>query len=601
MGTFKIENRSDRPRHASAMRWGYRSACRTFFVLSLFLAIFLSAGLARGEEKPTAGDKPASGDPKAAADANSSVKLASEQKKIAEKYKHIEDIILRMAEMSAQTDPRRATLLRKAFEQSKEDLVDVEFERISDQLSKDQLSRALENQADLNKNLQAILELLLSENRSKRIESEKARIREYLKRLEGIIKQEKDLQARTAAEDEIKRLADEQKKIAEKTGGLSKDIKEKEEGAKKAEDAKGKDGKSDKSKDGKEQGKDGKDENKDENKEDGKDGKGEEKKDNSDGSKGDPKDTKDSKDGSKEQKGNPQDNQGQPSEGQEGSPQDQDQDQQSQNPARKRLDEARQRMQEAEEKLKEAQKQGAIEKQEQAIRELEQAKADLEEILRQLRKEEIARTLAMLEARFKKMLEMQIEVYDGTMRLDQVPEAERTHNQEIEASRLSNRELQIVVEADKALALLHEDGTAVALPEAIDQMRGDMRQVVDRLSQAKVGKITQSIEQDIIAALKETIEALKKAQKDQENKKDKPPQQQDGQPQDPPLVDVLAELKMIRALQLRINSRTERYSKLIEGEQAEQADLLDALEKLAERQERIHRVTRDLQKEQQQQ
>jgi hypothetical protein len=69
---------------------------------------------------------------------------------------------------------------------------------------------------------------------------------------------------------------------------------------------------------------------------------------------------------------------------------------------------------------------------------------------------------------------------------------------------------------------------------------------------------------------------------------------QDGQQQDQPLVDALAELKMIRALQMRVNKRTETYSKMIQGEQAERPELLKALEKLAERQERIHAVTRDL-------
>ena len=34
-----------------------------------------------------------------------------------------------------------------------------------------------------------------------------------------------------------------------------------------------------------------------------------------------------------------------------------------------------------------------------------------------------------------------------------------------------------------------------------------------------MGKVTQGIEEDIIAALKEMIEALKKAQKDQDKKK----------------------------------------------------------------------------------
>ena len=250
-------------------------------------------------------------------------------------------------------------------------------------------------------------------------------------------------------------------------------------------------------------------------------------------------------------------------------------------------------MKEAEKKLEEAQREGAAEKQEEALRELEKAKAELEEILRQLREEQIARLLAMLEARFRKMLQMQQEVYVGTLRLDSVPAAQRTHNHEIESSRLSGKESQIVVEVDKALLLLREDGTAVAFPEAIEQMRDDMRQVVHRLSRADVGKITQGIEEDIIEALKDMVEALKKAQKDLEDKKQQG-RPQAGQGQDPPLVDLLAEIRMIRALQMRVNKRTDRYSKMIEGEQADDPELVEALQRLAEREERIYRVTRDL-------
>jgi len=51
---------------------------------------------------------------------------------------------------------------------------------------------------------------------------------------------------------------------------------------------------------------------------------------------------------------------------------------------------------------------------------------------------------------------------------------------------------------------------------------------------------------------------------------------------------------MIRALQMRVNNRTQRYSKMIQGERAESSELVQALQKLAERQERIYRVTRDL-------
>ena len=391
--------------------------------------------------------------------------------------------------------------------------------------------------------------MLLTENRTNRIGQEKARIRDYLKRLNRLIQLEKDVQGRTAGGDDAPRLSNEQGQLAEKTGELSKDVKKNEEG--KAENEKKEDKRDANSNNegGKEQG--------------------------------------------KQQPGaKPPEGSGKPSESQDGGKQQGKQEPPS--PARQRLDAARQRMKEAEAKLKQAERKGAGEKQDEAIRELEQAKTQLEEILRQLREEEIQRALVMLEARFRRMLAMQQEVYEGTIRLDKVPEAERTHNHEIESSRLSGKESQIVVEVDKALMLLRDDGTAAAMAEAAQQIREDMQQVVPRLAQVNVGKVTQSLEEDIITAMREMIDTLKKAQKDQENK-NKPRPQQAGPQQDPPLVDMLAELKMIRALQMRVNTRTAKYSKLIEGEQAESSELVTALKALAEREQRIQNITRDLQ------
>src|SRR4029078_9505687 len=96
------------------------------------------------------------------------------------------------------------------------------------------------------------------------------------------------------------------------------------------------------------------------------------------------------------------------------------------------------------------------------------------------------------------LLESQAAVDDGTVRLDKVPEAQRTHDHEIESARLSRQESQIVDEVRKALLLLHEDGSSVAFPEAIEQMRDDMRQVTERLAVLKVEKVTQGLEKDII-------------------------------------------------------------------------------------------------------
>lgn len=244
-------------------------------------------------------------------------------------------------------------------------------------------------------------------------------------------------------------------------------------------------------------------------------------------------------------------------------------------------------MKEAQKKLDEAKRQGAVEKQDQAIRELEQAKAELERILRQLREEETQRMLALLEARFRKMLAMQREVYEGTVRLDKIPAAERTHDQEIESNRMSRKEAEIVLEADKALTLLHEDGTAVAFPEAVEQIRSDMEQVVEFLAAANVGGVTQSVEKDILAALEEMIAALQKAIKDHEDQKSQP--SQSGQSRDPPLVDQLSEIKMVRALQMRVNVRTERYGKLKES-----PEVREVLAKLSRQEARVNKITRDL-------
>lgn len=517
-------------------------------IVAISVVLFASSAMAQSEQNDDEA-KPAADAMAGGSASGSSDTLSVDQRRIAEKYRHLEEVLLRMAELNAASDPRRAALLRKAVAQSKEQLIGLRLETLVELLGKDQLSRALDNQTQVDQDLRALLELLMSENRAKSIENEKARIREYLKQLGMLIKQEKDIQGRTVGGDQPKRLAGEQGRVADNTGGLAKQIQKNEEkpqgSPKKPAGEREGSGKDQSGKQGQGRGKDG--------------------------------------NGGDSQSGKPEKDKNENGQG----------DEQQQNPARRRLEAAQQRMKEAEEHLKAAKLQNAAEKEEDAIRELEQAKAKLEEILRQLREEEIERILAMLEARFRKMLQMQEEVYDGTVRLDKVPLSERTHNHEIEASRLSGKESQIVVEVDKAALLLREDGSAVAFPEAIEQMRDDMQQVVSRLAQTKVEKITQSIEEDIIAAIKDMLTALKKAQKDQKDKK-KPKESQPGQQGEPPLIDMLAELRMIRALQMRVNTRTTRYSRMIEGEQANNAELVEAIRRLAEREQRIYRVTKDL-------
>ncbi|HEV3027532.1 MAG TPA: hypothetical protein VG457_08170, partial [Planctomycetota bacterium] len=286
---------------------------------------------------------------------------------------------------------------------------------------------------------------------------------------------------------------------------------------------------------------------------------------------------------------------GQPSEGQPSDGQPSDGQPPQQTPGRDELEKAKRDMQRAIENLQKKKLHDASDAQDDALANLQKAKEKLEEILRQLREEERDRFLAMLEARFQKMLAMQIIVNDGTLKLDKTPEADRESRHSTRSLQLARQEEEIAIEATKAITLLHEEGSAIAFPEAVEQMRDDMRIVVARLERTDVGELTQAIEEEIKQALEEMIDALQKEmEKSKDKKKDPPPDPKDGQPQDPPLVDQLAELKMLRTLQLRINHRTRRLGRLVEGEQALELDILGQLQNLADRQARIQKATYDM-------
>ncbi len=293
--------------------------------------------------------------------------------------------------------------------------------------------------------------------------------------------------------------------------------------------------------------------------------------------------------------------QGQPGqEGQQGqqSQQNQQQQQQQEFSPRKRIEEAQRRMEQAQKKLDEADQEGAVEEQQAARDELAQAIAELEEILRQLREEEIERVLARLEARFTKMLEMQLRVNDDTERLSQIPVDQRGSAEDAEAGKLSFAEKQIIVEADKCLELLKEEGSSIAFPESLMMVREDMQEVANRLGQTKLDSLTITIEEDIVTGLEELLEALKQAQKEQEERKQQQQQQQQQQQGEEPLVDKIAELRLIKSMQVRVNQRTNRYAQMLDDAedevgQATSDDLKNLLRDLAERQSRIYDITRD--------
>jgi predicted house-cleaning noncanonical NTP pyrophosphatase (MazG superfamily) len=261
------------------------------------------------------------------------------------------------------------------------------------------------------------------------------------------------------------------------------------------------------------------------------------------------------------------------------------------------VEDARDYQRSAEQRIAKEERKPASEDQARAIDLLRQARQKLEELLRQYREEEQLRVLADLQRRCEKMLAMQEAVYHDTVKLDNRIQSNSdkkpTREDEIVSGVLSRREDEIVAEADRAIALVQAEGSAVAFAEVLQQVRQDMARVSTRLYKTDPGTETQAIERDIIDMLKEMIEALKKAQDNIRQQQQQQGGNQGGRDpnENQRLIDLIAELKMIRSMQERIYRRTVMYGRKYQGEAANTPDIVQELRELAQRQLKLHQIT----------
>ncbi len=588
--------------------------------------------------------------------------VTGSQERLKQQFKDFTTDLLRLAqrlENSPKAEDRdKAQALKNALKSASEQGIEVKFTTLILALKTsnafkniDTLQGVLTQNQEIRDDLRKLIDVLLKDDRESALRKEREEVQKLLEKLKEVIEKQERVQANTElgklgktdiakaqnkVTKETKDLVDPKKAGDPKDGKDSKDGKGKDSKDGDPKDGKGKDSKDSDPKDGK--GKDSKDG-------DPKDGKGKDSKDGDpkdgkgkDSKGGDPKDGKgkdskggDPKDGKgKDSKdGDPKDGKGKdskggdPKDGKGGDPMDSKAGESADMPpnpetqiAKKQIQEGVKEQEAAEKKIEKDDKQGASEDQAKAVDKLKQAQKKLEELLKQLREEEIERLLAQLQGRCEKMLAMQIAVKDGTVALDKIitgnPDKKSSRAEDQKALELSDKEDEISKEANKALTLIEAEGSAVAFAEVFKQVLGDMNTTAGRLRRADVGEVTVAIENDIIDALKEMVAALKKARKDnQEPKPPMPPMppSSGGSPPDQKLIDMIAELKMIRSMQIRVNNRTTIYGKQIEGEQVPNiSKVADAKEKekavgvrkefkdLSTRQQKLSKVTEDIAK-----
>jgi hypothetical protein len=518
--------------------------------------------------------------------------LSEKQRSVADRYAQLEQVLLRMSEASAASNPRRSVLLKKVLLAGKEKLLALRLKNIVDTLDRRQFTEAANGQETIEKDLLELLQLLESENREQRRMAEKEKIKEFLRNLEEIIHQEKNLKSKTAQNENenLSPLEKEQKNIRLQTQTLRNQITENEHPDVAASDNnqplkdESESNESDKSNNQDEKNQDKKIQNENEH-----DSQQSENKLPQELSENDNKNGNENK--NEDNNENNTDNI----------------EQSAESPTQQAMQQALRRMNQAEKKLQKAEKNGAMEAQEEAIAELQRVKAELEKILRQLREEELLQTLEKLEARFKRMLRIEQSIRSQTEKVsveakNAVESALRPIR--IRANQIGADQQSVIEDADAIMVLLREDGTAQAMVESLLQARFDMTEVKSRLDRTTLDSVTLDIEDAVIGMLQEMLDAVELAIKEAEKRKEQQQQQQqssngnDNNNSEEPLIQLLSELKIIRSMQQRVNERTERYEKLIgqlrNEPNADYSTLRKNVEELARQQNRISRILHDL-------
>ncbi|MDG1895941.1 MAG: hypothetical protein P8J37_13630 [Fuerstiella sp.] len=531
-------------------------------------------------------------------------RLRLDQEAVSGRYARFERLLSQMADMLGHEDPERAELLRRAISKGREQAISASLDEIARSLGTGKFGPAAEKQVGVTVSLRTLLKLLQSEDRRSAVEKDRERLNNVLKELHNTMKEQRAARGVTQNSRAPSNAAPDQQRASDHAEQILKEMKQHDDA-----DA-GEDESENGNADSEGKSTNPKDKSQDSSSDDGDKSERDPDKD----AKSSPKNGKKSDQEPDQQPSDPQapsqekssespaqqnsKGKGEPSESDSQSQEsNQGGEQSEQTPGRKQMEAAKNLMQEALEQLQQQQREKAVDKQDQAIAELQEAANELEEMLRQLREEEKEMILAALEARFQRMLALQTQIYESTLDLAATPRNEWADNAVSLCRDLSQQQAELTQQCSQTTGLLREDGTSVSILVAVEDIEFDMGSVAARLQDTKIGSLTQSMQTDVIEALKELIEAT---QREMEEMKSEERQQQQSQSQSqkkPPLVELMAEIRVLRSLQLRVNRRTRQINELLrEPESENQDDLSPQLGELAERQDRLRESAGELAK-----
>ena len=479
--------------------------------------------------------------------------LRNEQIAVSGRYARFERMLMQMADILGRQDPERADLLRKTLGKGREDQVREDLEKAIALLESGELGAASETQTELIQSFQSLMKLLQSEDRRSAVERERERLNGLLKDLRNVIGEQRSARSAAQNEESPSNAAPGQQKAIDGTQKLLEEMREHDDEGKEQEGAEGAEGQGGKDSEPKSGEKSGE-------------------------KSGDPK----------SQEGASGGEQGQQSAKQ----------QQKKTPGREAMEQAAQRMQQALEALQKQQREQALKEEDAALQELQKAAEKLEEQLKQLREEEKEMMLASLEARFQRLLLVETQIHEGTTALAAVPQKEWLELSYGRCRELAQQQTELARECAQTVLLIREDGTSSAILLAVEDIESDMNSVADWMQQSNVSELTVSVQRDILESLKQLIETMQREMQQMQDQQQQDQQQQNQQQQQSPLVDLIAEIRVLKNLQLQVNRRTKQVDGLLDGaEGAERVALQKQVSELAVRQQKLFESAKDLEKQ----
>lgn len=266
-------------------------------------------------------------------------------------------------------------------------------------------------------------------------------------------------------------------------------------------------------------------------------------------------------------------------------------------PGQKSTESAAKSMKKASESLGKGDACSACSSQGQAAEELKQAAEELERAIEEARAAAQEETLAKIEQILADALERQKEMTkltDETYKKRSGDQYDRTGV--LKLAELSDGEGELAEKINGALARIRAEGTTAVFPMVLDEVCADLANVQTRLAQKKADPLTQSVQKGIEKSLEELVDALQQEMRRRKKQGGSPPPGGGGGGggPPPPLVPPVAELKMLRSLQNRINNRTLVLDAGGRSGEISKAELQIQHKIIAERELRLVKTTQEL-------